>query len=91
MSPESFPRPGRADRMRPLNLPQAVVVETDTNGCPRLVCDKVLQHNGTAVEPRTYEVYFVIDVSGSMGPFLTNVRNELVAFADGLPEYEGAA
>src|SRR5688572_8040900 len=43
--------------------------------------------------PTTYEVYFVIDVSGSMGPFLTDVKNELLAFADGLPEFndEGRA
>lgn len=34
-------------------------------------------------EPQTYEVYFVIDVSGSMGPFLNDLRDELVAFADG--------
>jgi hypothetical protein len=44
-------------------------------------------------EPRTYEVYFVIDVSGSMGPFLTDVKDELIAFAEGLPEFttEGEA
>jgi hypothetical protein len=39
------------------------------------------------ISPVTYEVYFVIDVSGSMGPFLTDVKNELLAFADGLPEH----
>jgi len=37
-------------------------------------------------EPATYEVFFVLDVSGSMGPFLMDLRSELVAFADGLPE-----
>jgi hypothetical protein len=38
--------------------------------------------------PTTYEVYFVIDVSGSMGPFLTDVKNELFAFAESLPEFD---
>ncbi|MBI2373481.1 MAG: hypothetical protein HYV07_05725 [Deltaproteobacteria bacterium] len=37
-------------------------------------------------EPHTYEVFFVIDVSGSMSPFLRDVRGELVALADNLPE-----
>ncbi|MBI4822271.1 MAG: hypothetical protein HY791_38785 [Deltaproteobacteria bacterium] len=37
-------------------------------------------------EPHTYEVFFVIDVSGSMAPFLRDVRSELVALADNLPE-----
>ncbi len=38
--------------------------------------------------PTTYEVYFAIDVSGSMGPFLTDVKNELVGFADSLPKFD---
>src|SRR5262245_2167431 len=38
--------------------------------------------------PQTYQVYFVVDVSGSMGPFLTDLRNELVAFAGGFPELD---
>ena len=37
-------------------------------------------------EPSTYEVFFVIDVSGSMGPFLTELKEELVSFANGFPE-----
>lgn len=37
------------------------------------------------IEPVTYEVYFVIDVSGSMEPFLRSVRDELVGFAEGFP------
>lgn len=36
-------------------------------------------------EPRHYEVYFVIDVSGSMEPFLRDVRDELEALAIGFP------
>src|SRR5688572_26339070 len=40
------------------------------------------------IVPTTYEIYFVIDVSGSMGPFLTDVKEELVAFADTLPEFD---
>jgi hypothetical protein len=38
--------------------------------------------------PKTYEVYFIVDVSGSMGPFLTDLRNELVSFAGGFPELD---
>lgn len=38
-----------------------------------------------AEEPVSYDIYFVVDVSGSMAPFLTSVRNELIAFADGFP------
>lgn len=38
--------------------------------------------------PNSYEVYFVIDVSGSMAPFLTDVKNELSAFAESLPEFD---
>lgn len=38
--------------------------------------------------PNTYSVYFVIDVSGSMGPFLTDVKNELFAFAKSLPVHD---
>lgn len=41
-----------------------------------------------AVEPRHFEVYFVVDVSGSMEPFLTGVKNELQAFASGFPEQD---
>ncbi len=37
-------------------------------------------------EPVSYDIYFVVDVSGSMAPFLTSVRNELIAFAQGFPE-----
>lgn len=38
--------------------------------------------------PKTFEVYFVIDVSGSMGPFLMDLRNQLVAFVDGFPKLD---
>jgi hypothetical protein len=38
--------------------------------------------------PQTYQVYFVVDVSGSMGPFLTDLKNELVTFAGGFPELD---
>lgn len=38
-----------------------------------------------AEEPVSYDIYFVVDVSGSMAPFLTSVRNELIAFAQGFP------
>lgn len=33
-------------------------------------------------EPSSYEVYFVVDVSGSMGPFLTDLKSELLGFAE---------
>ncbi|MCB9653006.1 MAG: hypothetical protein H6729_02595 [Deltaproteobacteria bacterium] len=36
--------------------------------------------------PETYEVYFVLDVSGSMTPFLTKLRNEIVSFTESIPE-----
>lgn len=38
--------------------------------------------------PRTYEIYFVIDVSGSMAPFLNDVKQELVALSANFPEYD---
>jgi hypothetical protein len=38
--------------------------------------------------PQTYQVYFVVDVSGSMGPFLTDLKNELVSLAGGFPELD---
>jgi hypothetical protein len=38
------------------------------------------------IEPRHYEVFFVVDVSGSMEPFLKDVRSELESFAVGFPE-----
>jgi hypothetical protein len=37
-------------------------------------------------EPRHYEVFFAIDVSGSMELFLTDVRSELEGLAIGFPE-----
>lgn len=37
--------------------------------------------------PASYTVFFVVDVSGSMGPFLTDLQNELIAFADNLPAF----
>lgn len=41
-----------------------------------------------AATPQTYQVYFVVDVSGSMGPFLTDLKEQLVSFADGFPEFD---
>src|SRR5436190_5186243 len=38
--------------------------------------------------PQTYQVFFVIDVSGSMGPFLTDLRNQIVTFANGFPKLD---
>jgi hypothetical protein len=38
--------------------------------------------------PRTYEIYFVLDVSGSMAPFLSSVSDELVALSLNFPEYD---
>lgn len=54
--------------------PIGVIPEAPDSGCAR------------AVEPRHYEVFFVVDVSGSMEPFLTGVRDELEALASGFPE-----
>jgi hypothetical protein len=48
--------------MQPLNLPQAVVVETDVDGYPKLVGDKELRRSGGAAERRTYEVETVMEV-----------------------------
>ncbi|MFO0725542.1 MAG: hypothetical protein U1E65_17290 [Myxococcota bacterium] len=39
-------------------------------------------------EPRHYEVFFVLDVSGSMAPFLRDVRAELEGLALGFPEID---
>jgi hypothetical protein len=39
-------------------------------------------------EPRHYEVYFALDVSGSMAPFLRDVRDELEGFVSGFPELD---
>jgi hypothetical protein len=36
-------------------------------------------------EPRHYEIFFVLDVSGSMVPFLSTVRAELQSLAAGFP------
>src|SRR5688572_7084910 len=38
--------------------------------------------------PRTYEIYFVLDVSTSMAPFLNDVKDELVALSFNFPEYD---
>jgi hypothetical protein len=40
--------------------------------------------------PRTFEIYFVLDVSTSMAPFLNDVKNELVALSFNFPEYDEA-
>ena len=39
------------------------------------------------ISPSSYDVYFVIDVSGSMGPFLTDVKDELIGFANNIPMF----
>lgn len=44
---------------------------------------------GGGDEPRRFEVYFALDVSGSMAPFLRDVRDELEGFAGGFPELDG--
>ena len=38
--------------------------------------------------PRTYEAFFVIDVSGSMAPFLNNVKDQLVDLTLNFPEFD---
>lgn len=38
--------------------------------------------------PSSYAVYFVVDVSGSMAPFLADVREELLALAENLPKFD---
>jgi hypothetical protein len=38
--------------------------------------------------PRRYEVYFVLDVSGSMGPFLQGLADNLESFARAFPEVD---
>jgi hypothetical protein len=38
--------------------------------------------------PRTFEIYFVLDVSTSMAPFLNDVKDELVALSLNFPEYD---
>jgi len=39
-------------------------------------------------QPHTYTVYFVLDVSGSMGVFLTDLRRELQTFVENFPEFD---
>jgi hypothetical protein len=39
-------------------------------------------------EPQTFQVYFVTDVSGSMGPFLNDLSRELVSFAGGFSQFD---
>lgn len=56
--------------------PISVIEEPPDAGC------------GGAEEPRRYEVYFALDVSGSMAPFLRDVRDELEGFATGFPEFD---
>jgi hypothetical protein len=38
--------------------------------------------------PRTFEIYFVLDVSTSMAPFLNDVKDELVALSFNFPEFD---
>jgi hypothetical protein len=58
--------------------PLAVVDEPPDAGCIR------------PYEPSTYDVYFVLDVSGSMDPFIMDVRRQLLAFATSFPERNNA-
>jgi hypothetical protein len=37
-------------------------------------------------DPETYQVFFVIDVSSSMGPYLENLSAQLLSLAKGFPE-----
>lgn len=39
-------------------------------------------------QPQTFQVYFVQDVSGSMGIFLTDLSKELLSFASGFPKFD---
>lgn len=58
---------------------------SDSNGA----LTQAVRYDGGCTEidaPSDYDVYFVVDVSGSMTPFLTNLRSELVGFAAGFPE-----
>jgi hypothetical protein len=56
--------------------PISTIDEIPDAGCAR-----------TAI-PKTFQVYFVIDVSGSMAPFLMDLRNQLVSFVDGFPKLD---
>lgn len=42
-----------------------------------------------AQEPHSFQVYFVIDVSGSMEPFLNDLKDQLVSFASGFARFDG--
>ncbi len=48
---------------------------------PKRVCER-------ETSPRTYEIYFVLDVSTSMAPFLNEVKDELVSLSLSFPEYD---
>lgn len=38
--------------------------------------------------PGSFDIFFVLDVSGSMGPFLTELGNSLLTFANNFPEVD---
>jgi hypothetical protein len=54
----------------------SVATDSPDAGCARLVA------------PHSYTVYFVLDVSGSMGLFLKDLSRELQTFVENFPEYD---
>ncbi len=80
-------------RATTLLAPAAVLAALALSGCedtpPITVVDEPLDAGcGGGDEPRRFEVYFALDVSGSMAPFLRDVRDELEGFAGGFPEFD---
>lgn len=67
----------------------ALGVACDDEGSPLVAIDEPPDAGCIRTQgPQSYQVYFVIDVSGSMGPFLTDLKNQIVSFASGFGEYD---
>ena len=54
----------------------SVASDSPDSGCARVTA------------PHSYTVYFILDVSGSMGLFLTGLSQELQTFVENFPEYD---
>ena len=60
----------------------------DTGGSLGTIDEPPMKECIREAAPRTYEIYFVLDVSTSMAPFLNDVKDELVALSFNFPEYD---
>lgn len=80
-------------RLLPIGILAALVAGTlgcrdDSPGGLSVIEEPPKEECNREIAPRTYEIYFVIDVSGSMGPFLNDVKQELVALSANFPKYD---